>query len=54
MFDSVYVLSGSQNVLVFILVSIVTFNFFVELGINLLVSPALIKVVEIIKRTIKK
>lgn len=54
MFDSVYVLSGSQNVLVFILVSIVTFNFFIELGINLLVSPALIKVVEIIKRTIKK
>ncbi len=50
MFDSVYVLSGSENVLKFILVSIVTFNFFIELGINLLVSPALIKVTEIIKR----
>ncbi|MBE5743359.1 MAG: transmembrane 9 family protein [Clostridiales bacterium] len=50
MFNSVHVLSGSQNVLVFILVSIVTFNFFVELGINLLVSPALAKVAKIITK----
>lgn len=54
MFNSVHVLSGSQNVLAYILVSIVTFNFFVELGINLLVSPALVKVTEIIKRTARK
>lgn len=54
MFDSVYTLNGSQNILTFILVSIVTFNFFIELAINLVVAPALIKVTEIIKRINKK
>lgn len=50
MFNSVYTLNGTQNILVYILVSIVTFNFFIELGINLLVSPALCKVVDVIKK----
>ncbi|MBQ9782363.1 MAG: ECF transporter S component [Clostridia bacterium] len=44
MTNSVYGMAGSENVLTFILVSIVTFNFFIELAINLVVAPALNRV----------
>ena len=51
MTGSVHALAGAeaQNVLVFILVSLVTFNFFIELAINLIVAPALSRVIKIIK-----
>ena len=51
MTDSVHAMASSEatNVLVFILVSLVTFNFFIELAINLVVSPALARVIKIIK-----
>lgn len=38
----------SANVLVFILVMLVTFNFFIEFAINLLLSPALYRVINIV------
>ena len=51
MTDSVHAMASSEatNVLVYILISLVTFNFFIELAINLVVSPALARVIKIIK-----
>lgn len=45
---------GGMNVLVFILVVLVTFNFFVELAINLIVSPALHRVIGIVDKKFKR
>ncbi len=52
MFDSVHTMSAlsGQNLLVFILVGLVTFNFFIELAINLIFAPAINRVIKIIKR----
>lgn len=50
MTDSVYTLASGQNVLAFILVGLVTFNFFIELAVNLLVSPAIHRVIGIIHK----
>ncbi len=47
---SVYGMSGSQNVLVFILVGLVTFNFFFEFLINVIVAPALKRVIKIVNK----
>ena len=49
MTNSIYPMAQGQNVLAFILVSIVTFNFSIELAINLIVAPALNRVLKIIK-----
>ena len=49
MTNSVYAMAGTQNVLIFICVSLVTFNFFIELAINLIVAPTLNRVLKIIK-----
>ena len=56
MTDSVHAMAQSegQNVLIFILVGLVTFNFFIELALNLLVAPSIHRVVEIINKTIKR
>ncbi|MBQ8291761.1 MAG: ECF transporter S component [Clostridia bacterium] len=51
---AVNVMAGEQNLLAFILVGIVTFNFFVEFAINLLVAPALHRVIGIIDRQFKR
>lgn len=45
--------SGGQ-LLVFILVSLVTYNFFIEFAINLLLSPALHRVVVVVEKQIGK
>ncbi len=45
---------GGMNVLVFILVGIVTFNFFIELAINLVVSPALHRVIGVVEKQFKR
>ncbi|MBQ7323795.1 MAG: ECF transporter S component [Clostridia bacterium] len=45
---------GGMNPLVFILVVLVTFNFFVELAINLIVAPTLHRVIGIIDKKFKK
>ena len=54
MTDSVHVMAGEQNVLAFILVGIVTFNFFIEFAINLIVAPALHRVIGIIDKQFKR
>ncbi len=43
---------GGMNVFVFIVVGLVTFNFFVELAINLFLSPAICRVEGIVNRRI--
>ena len=53
MVNSVYGMASGQNVLVFILVGLVTFNFFVELGINLICAPSLNRILKIINKGIK-
>ncbi|MBQ3235119.1 MAG: ECF transporter S component [Clostridia bacterium] len=50
MFDSVHTMTGGQNLLVFILVGLVTFNFFIELAINLVFAPAINRVIKIVKK----
>ncbi|MBO5927065.1 MAG: ECF transporter S component [Clostridia bacterium] len=50
MFDSVYGMASGQNVLVFILVGLVTFNFFIELMINLIVAPTINRIIKIVKK----
>ena len=52
MVDSVHSLSAisGQNLLVFILVGLVTFNFFIELAINMIFAPAINRIIKIIKR----
>jgi uncharacterized membrane protein len=54
--DSVHFLAveNGQNVLVFILVGLVTFNFFIELAVNLLVSPALYRVIGVLGKMTKR
>lgn len=51
MTNSVYASASEsgQNVLTYILVVLVTFNFFAELGVNVIVAPALKRVCEQIK-----
>ena len=41
---------AGMNVLVFILVGLVTFNFFIEFAINLIISPALHRVIGIVDK----
>ena len=50
MFDSVYTINEGQNILVFILVGLVTFNFFIELAINLIFAPSINKIIKIVKK----
>jgi len=47
-------MAGEQNVLAFILVGIVTFNFFIEFAINLIVSPAIHRVIGIVDKQFKR
>lgn len=53
MTNSVYAAAGEQNVLVFILVGLVTFNFFIEFAINLFVAPALHRVIKAAGKSLK-
>lgn len=48
--SSVYGMSEGQNVLVFILVGLVTFNFFFEFLVNVIVAPALKRVIKIVNK----
>ena len=54
MTNSVYGMAGGQNVLGFSLVGLVTFNFFIELGVNVLVAPALQRVIQVVAKGSKK
>ena len=50
MWDAMVMIAGGTNILGFILVSLVTFNFFVELAVNLLCAPALYRVIRVVDR----
>ena len=50
MFNSVYSMAGSESLLKFILVGLVTFNFFIELALNLICAPAINRVINIVKK----
>jgi len=52
MWNVIAEMAGGTNVLGFILVSLVTFNFFIELGVNLLVSPGVYRVVKIFDKSL--
>ena len=54
MTNSVYTMADGKNVLAFILGSLVTFNFFIELAINLIVAPALNQVIGIVDKRFKR
>lgn len=43
-----------MNVFVFIVVGLVTFNFFLELAVNLLVAPALHRVIGVVEKQFKR
>ena len=50
MFNSVHSMAGNENLLKFILVGLVTFNFFIELAINLVCAPAIKRIIKIVKK----
>ena len=54
MWDTIALMSEGMNVFMFILVGLVTFNFFIEFAINLLVSPALHTVYRVVEKQFKK
>ena len=54
MTDSVYTMADGQSVLKFILVGLVTFNFFLEFAINLLIAPALYRVIGAIGKSFRR
>ncbi len=49
--DYVKQLAGGTNAFVFILVGFVGINFFIELGVNLVLSPTIVKLINIGKKT---
>ncbi len=49
--DTIKTWAGDQNVFVYVLVALVGFNFFIELGINLLLNPAIVQIIRIGKKT---
>ena len=51
MVNSVYGLASGQNILVYILVSLVTFNFFFEFSINLLLAPGIERVIRVFDKS---
>ena len=52
--NTIAMMAEGKNVFVFILVSLVTFNFFIELAINLLVAPGLHTVYNAVEKQFKK
>ena len=54
MWDTINLMANGVNVFIFILVSLVTFNFFVEFAINLLVSPGIHTVYKVVEKRFKK
>ncbi len=54
MSNTIALMAEGTNVLVFILVSLVTFNFFAEFAVNLLVAPGLHTVYNVVEKQFKK
>ena len=54
MCDTIALMSEGMNVFMFILVGLVTFNFFIEFAINLLVAPGLHTVYRVVEKQFRK
>ncbi len=54
MWHTIALMADGVNVFVYILVGLVTFNFFLELAVNLLVSPALHTVYRVVEKQFKR
>lgn len=52
--DTIALMANGENVFIFIVVGLVTFNFFFELAINLLVAPSLHTVYKTVEKQFKK
>ncbi len=52
--DTIALMADGQNVFTFILVGLVTFNFFAELAVNLLVAPGLHTVYKVVEKQFKR
>lgn len=52
--NTISLIAEGKNILLFILVSIVTFNFFIELLINVICAPALDEVIRVVGRRRKQ
>ena len=50
MWDAIVMIAGGSNIFGFIILSLVGFNFFIELAVNVLVAPALYKVIKVIDK----
>ena len=50
MWNAITTIAGGSNLFGFIVLSLVGFNFFIELAVNVLVAPALYKVIKIVDR----
>ncbi len=50
MWDAIVTIAGGSNIFGFIIISLVGVNFFIELAVNVLVAPALYKVIKIVDK----
>ena len=51
--DTIKMWAGDTNVFVYMLVGLVGFNFFIELGINILLNPTILQIIRIGKKKLK-
>ncbi len=51
--DAITMWAGDTNVFVYMLVGLVGFNFFIELGINILLNPTILHIIRIGKKKLK-
>lgn len=51
--DAISMWAGETNVFVYMLVGLVGFNFFIELGINILLNPTILQIIRIGKKKLK-
>lgn len=51
--DAITMWAGDTNVFVYMLVGLVGFNFFIELGINILLNPTILQIIRIGKKKLK-
>ena len=54
MWNTIGSMANGTNVFIFIIVSLVTFNFFAEFAVNLLVAPALHTVYKAVEKQFKR
>lgn len=52
--DTLYAWAGSTNVITYVLVGLAGVNFLVEFAINIILSPAIVRIVDVVGKRIKK